>query len=232
MDPRERKSTYDIYKVDYEFIEKCTDKKELKKAIAALEEDNGFPDLVKACKERLGELDPNMRRLLNQKPVTAEERSEIEDDINKFLDSANQDDEALKGNTPDSLFENPKETAANWISSRVTAEDKRLKGNECMKSKDFSDAVKLYTESLKIHEEASCYANRAQAYLKLKDYQNCIRDASKSLEMNEKYVKGFFRRAMGYKALEKFEEAIEDLQSILELEPKSKQANAELLLCW
>lgn len=112
MDPRDKKSAFDIYKVDYEWIEKCKDKKELKKAIAALEDDGGFPDLVHACKLKLGELDPSMRRLLNQKPVSYEEKAEIDADLNKFLDAANQDDEALKGNNPDSIFENPKEMAA------------------------------------------------------------------------------------------------------------------------
>jgi len=54
MDPWDRKSNYDITKIDYEFIEWCTDKKELKKGLAALIEDAGFPDLVWAVKERLG----------------------------------------------------------------------------------------------------------------------------------------------------------------------------------
>lgn len=67
----------------------------------------------------------------------------------------------MKGNNPDSIFENPKEMAAQWIGLWKEAEEKRLKGNESMKSKDFEEALKLYNESLSIHEESSTYANRA-----------------------------------------------------------------------
>lgn len=99
--------------------------------------------------------------MYNQKPVTFEEWIEIEEDINKFLDATNLDDEALKGNTSESIFENPKEGAAKRIGLWKDAEDKWLKGNECMKSKDFNEAINQYTDSLKIHEEASAFANRA-----------------------------------------------------------------------
>lgn len=94
-----------------------------------------------------------------------------------------------------------------------------------MKSKDFEEALRLYNESLSIHEESSTYANWAQAHLKLKDYSNCIKDSSKAISMDPKYIKGYYWWAMGHKALEKYEDAIWDLQMILEIEPKSKLAN-------
>ena len=78
-------------------------------------------------------------------------------------------------------------------------------------------------------EEHSTYANRAQAYIKLKQFSKAIGDADKAIEIDEKYVKGYFRRAMAYKGCEKYEESILDFQTLLELEPKNKQANSELL---
>lgn len=55
------------------------------------------------------------------------------------------------------------------------AENERLKGNECVKSKDYKDAVIAYTRSIELNDgEAYTYANRAMAYLKLKEYAACV----------------------------------------------------------
>lgn len=52
-DPRDRRPTFDLYKVDFKWVEKETSKKELKGAYKALLEDKGFPDLLEAVKKRL-----------------------------------------------------------------------------------------------------------------------------------------------------------------------------------
>jgi len=46
-------SNYDITRIDYDFIDRTKDKKELKKALAALELDTGFPHLEWALKDKL-----------------------------------------------------------------------------------------------------------------------------------------------------------------------------------
>jgi len=112
MDPREQKSSFDITRVDYEYIERTNDKKELKKALAAMQLDSGFPHLEEALKQKLAKLDPALNRLYNQKPVTEEERYEIASDLNKFIEQTTNDDEALKGNVGNNIFENKKESAA------------------------------------------------------------------------------------------------------------------------
>ena len=65
QDPRERKIDYDLGKVDYNWVEKQTDQKELRKALSALKEDGGFPHLAKAIEKRMGELDPAFKRRLD-----------------------------------------------------------------------------------------------------------------------------------------------------------------------
>ncbi len=49
QDPRDKKIDYDLQRVDFEWVGKTEDKKELGKAIEALREDGGFPDLLKAA---------------------------------------------------------------------------------------------------------------------------------------------------------------------------------------
>lgn len=60
----------------------------------------------------MAKLDPALNRLYNQKPVTEEERYEISSDLNKFIEETTNDDEALKGNVGNNIFENKKESAA------------------------------------------------------------------------------------------------------------------------
>ena len=52
-DPRNRKHKFDIYKVDYAWVDKETSKKELKAAWNCLKEDGGFPDLQAYVLKRL-----------------------------------------------------------------------------------------------------------------------------------------------------------------------------------
>lgn len=91
------------------------------------------------------------------------------------------------------------------------AENERQKGNECVKSKDYKEAVTCYSRSIELNPtEAFTYANRAMAYLKLKEYKNVIADADKAIQIKPGYLKAFHRRGKAYAALNKFEEAIKD----------------------
>lgn len=56
------KPKYDIGRVDFEFVEKCEDKKELLLAYEGLKEDGGFRDLERAVENKLKKLDPVFKR--------------------------------------------------------------------------------------------------------------------------------------------------------------------------
>jgi hypothetical protein len=51
-----------LHKVDYDWIAKNKDVKELKKAYNALKEDGYFPDLLKTCGERICEFQPSFKK--------------------------------------------------------------------------------------------------------------------------------------------------------------------------
>lgn len=53
----------------------------------------------------------------------------------------------------------------------------------------FHEARKMYTKALKIHPlpvqfEGNLLSNRAKCYMKLKNYQECIKDYEAALEIN------------------------------------------------
>ncbi len=109
------------------------------------------------------------------------------------------------------------------------AENERLKGNECMHSKDYKDAINCYTKSLEYFpNDPAAYSNRAMAYLRLKEYARTIDDANTCLKLKSDYLKAYHRRGKAYLALNKVELAIRDFQYILEKEPHNKEAMQEL----
>ena len=74
QDSRNKKPSYDLLRVDYNWVESCSDKKELLKAFEALKEDGGFPDLQKTVAKKIALIDPSLRfRVLGDDRVSFEE---------------------------------------------------------------------------------------------------------------------------------------------------------------
>ena len=111
------------------------------------------------------------------------------------------------------------------IEKKKQAENERLKGNECMKAKEFQEAIACYGKALEIcSTDAATYSNRAMAHLKTKEYARALEDAEAAIKLKEDYVKAYHRRGKAYLALNKVEMAIRDFQYILEKEPHNKEA--------
>ena len=62
-DHRDHKNfNYDLNKLDFEWVAKTEDKRELHKAYNTLKDDAGFPDLMKSVEDKLKTLDPAFKR--------------------------------------------------------------------------------------------------------------------------------------------------------------------------
>jgi serine/threonine-protein phosphatase 5 len=115
------------------------------------------------------------------------------------------------------------------IEKRKLSENERMKGNECMKAKDYQDAITCYGRALELNPaDAATFSNRAMAYLKTKEYARALEDADQAIKIKEDYVKAYHRRGKAYLSLNKIEMAIRDFQFILEKEPHNKEAMQEL----
>lgn len=54
----------------------------------------------------------------------------------------------------------------------------------------FARAVELYTQAIELNpDNAVFYSNRAFAHTKLEEYGSAILDATRSIELNPKYIK-------------------------------------------
>ena len=97
QDARDRTTDYDLQRVDFSWVSKTEDRKELAKAIEALKEDAGFPQLLTTAEQRLAELDPAFKRKLDSMlPVSMDQKSAIDADINSFLKDQDRVDKKLK----------------------------------------------------------------------------------------------------------------------------------------
>lgn len=80
---------------------------------------------------------------------------------------------------------------------------------------DFNKAIDLYTKAIeKNPNSAVYYSNRSFAYLKTECFGYALTDASKSVELDKSYVKGFYRRAAAHMSLGKFKEALKDFEYV------------------
>merc|ERR1712194_863429 len=105
---RPKQHTFDINKIDYEWIEANHNKKELKLAYDALEEDGYFSDLLQKLGEKICLLDPSFaRRMGCQKDqISAEEKAALNSDLNDFFADAAKTDVKLRKSVPDDGDEN------------------------------------------------------------------------------------------------------------------------------
>jgi len=123
--------------------------------------------------------------------------------------------------------------------SSVKDKIKELKesGNKSFGEKNYLMAEQIYTEALslfdlhKIEEkelEIQIRSNLVACHLKLEAYGRAIEECNQILKVDENHVKTLLRRARGYEAQEKYEDAIKDLQKVLGLQPDLKEAKDSL----
>ncbi|KAL1213884.1 Outer envelope protein 64 [Cardamine amara subsp. amara] len=96
-------------------------------------------------------------------------------------------------------------------------------GNEYFKQKKFVEAIDCYSRSIALSPNAVTFANRAMAYLKIKRYREAEVDCTEALNLDDRYIKAYSRRATARKELGMIKEAKEDAEFALRLEPQSQE---------
>ncbi|ODV90284.1 hypothetical protein CANCADRAFT_56839 [Tortispora caseinolytica NRRL Y-17796] len=110
-------------------------------------------------------------------------------------------------------------------------------GNESFKFKDYSNAIALYDNALKIKAQIaegkrttteplgkqmalwlSCYLNKSACNFELKNYRRCINDAKQALQIDPRNLKAHYRASKAFLALDKTDECFELLRHGLEID--------------
>jgi len=112
------------------------------------------------------------------------------------------------------------------------AEELKLKANEAFKANKFSQAIELYSQAIELNSSNAVYwANRAFAHTKLEEYGSAVQDATKAIEIDPRYSKGYYRRGAAYLAMGKFKEALKDFQQVKKICPNDPDASRKLKEC-
>ena len=111
------------------------------------------------------------------------------------------------------------------IRTESQAEMFKKQGNAFFASLEFGKALDQYTKAIHcvIREKEQellviCLSNRAQSFLKLKQYKEAERDASEALDFDQKHLKSIQRRGTARYYLKNFKGAQRDFRKALELE--------------
>ncbi|XP_038703206.1 RNA polymerase II-associated protein 3 isoform X2 [Tripterygium wilfordii] len=120
------------------------------------------------------------------------------------------------------------------ISSNLLAEEsspdavsEKELGNEYFKQKKFKEAIDCYSRSIAFSPTAVAYANRAMAYLKIKRFQEAEDDCTEALNLDDRYIKAYSRRATARKELGKLKGSIEDAEFAQRLEPNNQEVKKQ-----
>ncbi|NXC20665.1 TTC12 protein, partial [Corythaeola cristata] len=97
------------------------------------------------------------------------------------------------------------------------------KGNDAFRKGDYVTAIQRYTEGLeKLKDKQELYTNRAQAYLKMHEYEKAIGDCEWALKCNEKCIKAYFLMGKAHLALKHYSESRQCYEKILQIDPQKE----------
>ena len=206
--------------ISYEWLEKTKDPKLLKKAIRLLKEDGGyFPDLEKAIDQKLQTLDLKYKKYKETENITQEDIDKAKQEMLKFEEEFNKKDKILLENKEEN---NQKNYEILKIERKQEANNEKIKGNELMKTKEYDEAIKHYTKSIRLDEfEPTTYANRALAYIKNTEYSKGLEDCNKAIDLKNDYIKAYYRRGICYMGVKKFKEGMYDFLYVLNDNPSN-----------
>ena len=210
----------DLNAISYEWLEKTNDPKLLRKALRLLKEDGGyFPDLEKSIDEKLQTLDLKYKKHKEAENISQEDINKCNEEMLKFEEEFNKKDQILIDNR-DSKEKKNYEVLK--LERKQEANNEKIKGNELMKTKEYDEAIKHYTKSIRLDEfEPTTYANRALAYIKNTEYSKGLEDCNKAIDLKNDYIKAYYRRGICYMGVKKFREGMLDFLYVLNDNPSN-----------
>ncbi|KAI3402803.2 hypothetical protein KGF56_004477 [Candida oxycetoniae] len=112
------------------------------------------------------------------------------------------------------------------------ADELKNKGNKAFANKQYREAAKLYGDAIQLDVyNPILYANRAQCFLNLGEYDRAYKDSISGLNLGESLqtkIKLNFRKAMALKGLKRWQHAREAFNDVLALDPSNLATKNEL----
>uniref|UniRef100_A0A2P2I2P8 protein-serine/threonine phosphatase n=3 Tax=Hirondellea gigas TaxID=1518452 RepID=A0A2P2I2P8_9CRUS len=112
------------------------------------------------------------------------------------------------------------------------AEKYKFTANEHFKNQRYNLAIEFYSKAIENYpDEAIYHGNRSFAYLRTECFGYALTDATKAIELDKNYVKGYYRRASAYMSLGKYKMAVKDYENVVRVRPFDKDAKLKMTEC-
>jgi DnaJ family protein C protein 7 len=109
------------------------------------------------------------------------------------------------------------------------AELKKESGNQLYKTKNYRQAIQLYTDAIELcPDSAAYYGNRSACYMMLHQYKDALEDARKAVALDSNFVKGYIRIAKCCLALGDLSAADNAVSIVRELTPNNSAVLPEV----
>lgn len=114
----------------------------------------------------------------------------------------------------------------------MIAEEKKNLGNDQYKAQNYQMALKLYSDAIGLcPDTAAYYGNRSACHMMLGNYKSALNDARTSVQIDDKFEKGYARVAKCCLALGDIIGTEQAIKKILEIDPFSNSVKIEQQNC-
>ncbi|XP_045475217.1 tetratricopeptide repeat protein 1 [Harmonia axyridis] len=199
---------------------------------------------VKNNEEIVDELTKDLEEKLQEECSLKEQKNKddtLDKDTISCNDNESSDDEEEKLEDKNDIIdeeqlkESEKELNEEEIEKRkLNSFELKKQGNEEYKNGKYLESIETYTEALKIcptkynSERSILYGNRAASKIMVCRKKSAIEDCTKSIELNDGYLRAYLRRAKLYEEEDKLDESLEDFKKVVGIDPGCKEALSAL----
>lgn len=118
------------------------------------------------------------------------------------------------------------------VNGSDSADSYKLQANQYFKDEHYDKAIELYTKAISLNDSDAVYfGNRSFALLKTELYGSALQDANRAIELDNNYIKGYYRRAAANVALGKFKLALRDYELVHKARPTNSDAKRKYVEC-
>ena len=126
------------------------------------------------------------------------------------------------------MLDKPTVKCKNEKTESKSCADHKAEGNEFFKSEKYEEAINSYTKAIHLNKLDPIYwNNRAQCYIKLKQFEKAHSDAEQATQLDNKSAKCKYRLAMSWSGLGDHEESCKLMESIKDTTPELTTAYAK-----
>uniref|UniRef100_A0A8C4Z6L3 RNA polymerase II-associated protein 3 n=1 Tax=Gadus morhua TaxID=8049 RepID=A0A8C4Z6L3_GADMO len=145
-------------------------------------------------------------------------------DVDKALSAVDKEESPAGGSDSDS-----EDATAAVDRSLALSEKERYRGNALFREGKYDDAVECYTRGMSADPYNPVLpTNRASCFHRLKKFSVAESDCNLAIALDSNYFKAFARRGAARFALEKYDSALEDYETVLKLDPRNADAKTEV----